>query len=131
MIAVRARGDDIGPDVQATLIAREDVVYREAGLASTAVLAGIIVPSKYLAPSQFHMGAWTMNLKLQSNYRRSRDDQPDGMNVTPSVCHHVRFSPEYQDNRTARRADVDRLEIRIQDKDGFMHGTSKISSIIA
>ena len=68
MIAMGAGSHNVRPDVLAAHVSWSHVVHREAALAFPTVLAGIIVSAKDLAASQLDVGAWPMNLVLQSDY---------------------------------------------------------------
>ena len=72
-----------------------------------------------------------MNLELKPDDGWPRNLELDGPDVPPAVCHHVRLASHDQHNRTPRRADIDRLEIRVQHQDRLLHGGTKISKIIA
>ena len=131
MIAGRACRDHVRPSMQPALIAWEHVIDGEAGLTTPAILACIIVPPKNLAASQFYVRSRPMNLELKPDDGWPRNLELDGADVPPAVCHHVRLASHDQHNRTPRRADIYRLEIRVQHQDRLMHGGTKISKIIA
>ena len=67
MIAVWARRHHVRPDVLSAHMAWNDMVHRQTAVALAAVLAGIIVATKYFAPGQLDVRAWSMHLSLQSN----------------------------------------------------------------
>jgi hypothetical protein len=67
MVAVRARGDNIGPNMLTAEVTRRDVIHGQTALALPAVLTGIIVTAKDFPSGQLNMWARPMNLALQSN----------------------------------------------------------------
>jgi hypothetical protein len=131
VVAGSACCDHVRPDVQPALISREYVIDSEAGFTTAAILACIIIPPKNLATSQFYVRSRPMNLELKPDDGWPRNLELDRPDVSPAVCHHVRLASHDQHYRTPRRADIDRLEIRVQHQDGLLHGDTKISKIIA
>ena len=131
MVAVRAGRDHVRPDVQATLIPGNNVVNGQTRVATTAVLAGEVVSSKDLAAGKLHVRAWASYLLLKPNDRRPRQCNRDRVQVAPSVGNHGSLAPEDKHHGASRRADVDGLEVGIEDKYGLVHGSSAISAIIA
>jgi len=68
---------------------------------------------------------------FEADDRRSRKKEGDGTKVSPAIGHHGGFSPQDKNHSPPRCADVDGLEVRVEDQDGFVHGTFAISPIIA
>ena len=91
VIAVWTCRHHVRPNVLSAHMARDHMVYRQTTIAPAAVLAGIIVATKYFAPGQLDVRAWSMHLRLQSNDRRSRQQLLYRSNVSTSIDHHVGF----------------------------------------
>jgi hypothetical protein len=68
---------------------------------------------------------------LEADHRRSREKEGDRTKIPPTVGHHGGLSPKDENHGAARCADVDGLEVRVEDQDGFVHGTFAILPIIA
>ena len=73
VIAGGAGGYHVRPDVLAAQMAGKNMVYRQSVIAFTAILAGIIVASKYLTPRQLDARPRTVDLHSQPNDRRARN----------------------------------------------------------
>ncbi len=67
MVAGGASSHYVRPYVLTPLVPGQDMIYRKACFASTAILARIIVSSEDFAPREFDVGAWAMYLQLQAN----------------------------------------------------------------
>src|SRR6266498_1289529 len=70
VITMRACCHYIRPNVLPTHMTRHDVVYCQAALPLSAILAGIIIAAKNFAAGQLDVWARPMNLVLQPNDRR-------------------------------------------------------------
>src|SRR5215208_6875828 len=72
VIAGRAGGHNVRPDMFPAQMARHYMIDGHTTIAFSAVLTGIIVAAKHLAACQFDMWTRTMNLILEPNHRRTR-----------------------------------------------------------
>jgi hypothetical protein len=117
--------------MEATLIPRNNVVHCQSSFATAAILTSIAITPEDFAAGKFDVRAWTAHLMLEPDDGRTRENQSHGAQVTPAIGYHGRFSPKDQYNCPPRCADVDGLEVRVEDQDGFVHGTAAISAIIA
>jgi len=91
VIAVRAGCHHVRPNVLAAHVTRDYMVNRQTAITFAAVLAGIIITAEYFAPGQLDVRAWSMNLRLQSNNGRSREQFFYRSNVSTSINDHVGF----------------------------------------
>jgi hypothetical protein len=89
MITLWAGSYHIIPLVTSTHVPGDHMVNRHAAFALPAILTGIIVASKYLAPRQFDVRPWTMDLQFQPDDRGPWDQLLHGFNVAAAVHHHV------------------------------------------
>ena len=113
VVAVRARRDDIGPQVLAAHMTRDHVIHCQPAIALPAVLAGIIITPEDLPAGQFDVGTRPVDLTLQPDDRWARDELFHRSDVTASIDDHAGFARQEQANRTTCRADIDRFEIGI------------------
>ncbi len=113
VIAMRAGRHDVCPNMLSAQVPRQDVIHRQSVIALAAILAGIIVASKYLAPRQLDARSRTMDLQLQPNDRRARQHLPYCFYVTASVQNHIGFARQEQAHRSSRGTDIDRFKIGV------------------
>jgi len=111
MIAAWTGSDHIRPLVLPAHVAWDDVVHCHSAITLPAVLAGIIVATKYLTTRQLDAWPRTVDLHFQPNNRGARDQLRYSFYVTASVHDHVGFARQEQSNRTACGTDIDRFEI--------------------
>jgi hypothetical protein len=114
MIAGRARRDHICPNMFTPQVARDHMVNRHASIAFSTILTGIIVAAKHLAPRQLDVGARPMNLMLQSNHGRARQQLFHGPDVPAPVHDHTCLACVKQPHRSPRRTNIDRFKIGIK-----------------
>lgn len=101
--------------MQSTLVTRDYVVHGESGFPAATILAGIIIAAEDFAARQLDMRARPVNLQLEADYGGAGNLLPYSMNVSAAICHERRFTPQDQNNSPTRRANVNGLEVRIQD----------------
>jgi hypothetical protein len=121
VIAVRARRNDICPDVLPAQVTRHDMVHGQTAFALSTVLAGIIVAAKDFPASQFHVWTRSMNLGLQPDDRRSWQQLLHRSDVPTPVYHHVRLARKEQADGPSRGTNIDRFEIGIEYQHRFVH----------
>ena len=114
VIAMGAGCHNVRPDMLAPHMAGCDVIHRQAALALAAILAGIIITAKDLAACQLDVGARPMNLNLQPDDGRTRQQLFHRPNVSTPIHDHIGFARQEQANRPPRGTDIDRLEIRVE-----------------
>lgn len=131
VIARRARGYHVGPGVLAALVTGYHMIDGEPQFAAAAVLTCIIIAAEHFPTRQLHARARASHLVLEPDHRRSREKEGDGAKVPSTIGHHCGLSSKDEDYSAARCANVDGLEVRVEDQDGFVHGTIAILPIIA
>ena len=114
VIAVRAGRHHVSPDVLTAHVPRRDVIDRQVALAFSAILAGIIVATKYFPARQLDVRARPVNLVLQPDDRRTWQQLSHRSNVSTPVHNHIRFPRQEQADGPPRGANIDRLKIGIQ-----------------
>jgi len=115
MVAVWAGSHNVCPNVFPAHMARLHVVHRQPAVALSAILAGIIVAAKDFATRQLDVWARSMNLVLQSNDRRTREQLFDRTNVTTSIHDHIGFACQEQPYGPPRGTNIDRLKVGVED----------------
>jgi hypothetical protein len=72
MIAGRACGHNIRPDMLPAQVFGQDVIDCQGGVVTAPVLAGIIIASKDFASSQFHAWTWPVDHVFKADNGRPR-----------------------------------------------------------
>ena len=130
MIAMRAGGYHIRPHMLPAHVPGVNMINCQPIITSAAILAGIIVAAKYLAPRQLDARSRTVDLHFQPNDRRTRDHLFYCFYVTASIDHHIGFARQEQSNRTPCTTDIDRFKISVKHQHGIVHSASTMGTII-
>jgi len=120
------------PGMFASEVARDDVVYGEVSGLFAAVLAGVIVSKKHLAPAHLPLRAGALDEVDQAYYRGQGHGQGRTADIAGVFFQHLSLAPPYQDNRPPRSTDIERLVVLIEDQDrGIDHNNLRIWQILA
>jgi len=130
VIAGGTGGHHVVPDMLAALVTGLDVIDCKVPVAPAAVLAGIIVAPEDLPASQFDPGARPVDLLFETYDAGTGEQAGDGPDVAAAIHDQASLPCQDQTDGPPCRADVDRLEICIQDKDRLVHGASMMRMII-
>lgn len=95
VIAGRAGCDNVLPDVTAIKMARHHVIHRQNGSDLAAILAGVIIAAKDLAPVERHLRVRSMDHVLQADHRWDRISGGGSMHDAASVHHKIGFIGEH------------------------------------
>jgi hypothetical protein len=90
------------------------MIHRQAALAFSTVLAGIIIAAKHFAACQFDVWARPMDLTLQPDDRGPGQQLFNRSNVPTPVDDHICFARQEQADSPSRGTNIDRFEIGIQ-----------------
>ena len=120
VVANPAGGHQIVPTVLASQPPRDHMIQRQIQAVAPAILASVIVPPENFLLVQFHTGAGALDHALETNDRWRRIDCLVGMDLATPVEQHGSFVGEDQTDRAPNGADIQRLVIRVEDKDGFL-----------
>ena len=130
MIAGRAGGYYIGPDVLSAHMFGQDMVDRQfAGVPST-VLADIIITAEDLSTGQFDLQAWAVDHLLQPYDGWPREGLFNGLDVAASIHHHVCLPRKDQANGAAGITNIDRLEVGVENQYRRVHSFYTLACII-
>jgi hypothetical protein len=88
-----------------------DVIDRQADIPLPAILAGIIIATKNLAPCQFHVGTGPVDLVLQPDDRRPRKQLGNCMDMAAAIDNHASLTRQDQSDGPAGGAYVDRFKV--------------------
>jgi hypothetical protein len=130
VIAARARSHNVVPHVLAALVARLDMIDCKAAVAPAAVLAGIIIPAEDLPAGQFDPGTGPMDLLFKPYHAGAGEQSRYRPDVAAAVHNETSLSCKNETDGPPCRADVNRLEICVQNKDRLVHGASIMGMII-
>jgi len=97
------------------------MIHRETSIPPAAVLTGMIISSKDLTPRQPDMRARLAHLMLKTNHRGSRQRQGNRVQIAAAVRHHGSLAAQDEHDGPSRGADVDGLEVCVEDQDGLVH----------
>jgi hypothetical protein len=116
-VAGSARCDDVLPTGGTTLRARNDVVHRQVGACAT-VLTGPVVAREHGTPGDLAAVCIPRDADVghETNHHRSSHRSRGRAKLPFRVLDDLRFFFEQQHDRPPHRADVDRLEGRVQDE---------------
>jgi hypothetical protein len=117
--------------MEPTLVSWNHMIDGESCIAAAAILARIIVAPKDLAPGEFDMGSRSTHLEFKADDGRAWKHQSYRVQVAAAISYHGCLTPEYENHGPPRGADVDRLEVRVEDQNWLVHGAPAILRIIA
>ena len=115
MIAVGAGCDHVCPDVGTAKVARKHVVNSEAAISAAAVLTCVVIAAEDLPPGESDVWPRPPDLHPQPDHRGPWDQFKNCVNVASPIDHHVGLTTKQEAHCATRRADVNGLEVRIQD----------------
>ena len=121
-VARRARGNQIGPIVLAASVAGHDMIDRQPTCLGAAVLAAVAISAKDLSLAEPDSGARASNHVAEANDRRSWIGLANCVDETASVEHHLGLALVQKPKSAPRSAHIERFEVRIQNKNGLIHG---------
>src|SRR5688500_8181920 len=114
MIARAASAHQVVPCVPATAVPRHHVVERQLLGLRAAVLAGVVVAQKDLAPREPDAGARTLHELYQADHRRARDRKRGRADGASTVLQDLSLPTVEEDHGAPGVADVDRLIVLIK-----------------
>lgn len=123
VVAGRTGRYHIGPYVLSSKVARDDVIDGQVMGFLAAVLAGEIVTPKDLTAAKSHPAARSVHHLPQADNRGAREGVIDGVNHPPTVNYHRCALGQEKSYRPAHIAHIDRLEIGVENKNAFVHGS--------
>lgn len=115
VVALEARTDDVLPRGFAAATAREDVVERQR-LARAAVNAGVAVAGQNAFARDFQFRRRTANARMQAQNRRNEMLFVGAAHRLLGKAQHFGFVEQKQRDAAMKRADVERLEVLVQDQ---------------
>jgi hypothetical protein len=102
-------------------VAGDDMIDRQIRYMLTTVLASVVVATQNLALGKFNAWARAVNHLFQADDGRAREYLPNSLYLAASIQDQVGFSINNEGNGTAGIADVDRLEIRVENQNRSLH----------
>jgi hypothetical protein len=114
VVAGRAGGDNVRPDVLPAQVARHHMIDRHPPIAFSAVLTGIIVAAKHLAARQFDMWTRSVHLILEPNHGRARQQLFHCPNMPTPIYDHIGLTREKQTHCPPRGTDINRFKISVE-----------------
>lgn len=121
VVTMWAGSHQVYPGVLSSQVAGDDMVDGQCSAMLPAVLAGEIVAAQHLALGQLDARTRAMNHLFETDDGGTRIDLPNCLNLAASIEDQAGFSINYEGNRTACVADIDRLEVGIKNQYWGLH----------
>ncbi len=121
MIAMWAGGHQVVPGVLASQVAWDNVIDSQGSRVLTTILAGVVIASQDLALGELDPWAGAMDHFFQSDNGWARVYLPNGLDLAASIEDQAGFSINNEGDGTAGIADVDRLEVSVENQYGGLH----------
>lgn len=103
----------------------------QLGRIVAAVLAGVIIPAKHLSLVEFDPYTWSFDHPFKPDDRWPGKFLGNSVNKTTPIKDQGGFAGHHQADRPSRGANIQRLEICIQDQNWFKHNDTLTLRIIA
>ena len=97
------------------------MIQREVATVRAAILAGVTISTENFSLAQPHAGSRPFDHVAEPDDRRARIVLANGVNEPASVEQQFRLAFEDEADSTAGRANIQRLEIRVQEKNRFVN----------
>ena len=121
MVAGRTGSCYVAPGVAPAQVAWDDVVYRQAAGAFSAILTGEMVATQHFAAAELDLGTRAVNHLMEANDRGPGKCARGGVNFAPSIGNQRGFIAQQQAHCTMQGTGVDRFKIGVQDQYHVIH----------